>query len=116
MSSEPLVAGGEKKKKVKAVAKAKAWFSRIKSKRAAKKSQPKIQEDEYQWLVEAVLQFVQSPLWTVPLSEFIDAKCLVFTMEEENKFEYTVIHNDYKQLIEDLLLVHLIGKKSTPPL
>ena len=34
---------------------------------------------------------------------FIDAKCLVFDDDEENKLEFTVLHNEFKDLVEGLL-------------
>ena len=34
---------------------------------------------------------------------FIDEKCIVFDNEEENKLEYTIIHGEFKKLVEDLL-------------
>ncbi|PNW78492.1 hypothetical protein CHLRE_09g395250v5 [Chlamydomonas reinhardtii] len=38
-----------------------------------------------------------------PLMGFIDEKCLIFTPEEENKFEYTIYHNEFKELVDGLL-------------
>jgi hypothetical protein len=32
-------------------------------------------------------------VWKNPIVEFIDEHCLVFDNEEENKLEYTDIHN-----------------------
>lgn len=34
---------------------------------------------------------------------FIDENCLCFDSEDENKFEYTKIHNDYKKFFEKVL-------------
>ena len=37
------------------------------------------------WLYEAVIRYLQGPMYTTPLMGFIDAKCLVFDDDEENK-------------------------------
>lgn len=34
---------------------------------------------------------------------FIDEYCIVFDDEDENKLEFTKIHNDFKKIVEDLL-------------
>ena len=34
---------------------------------------------------------------------FIDENCLVFDSEDENKLEYTVIHNKFKDMVDALL-------------
>jgi len=34
---------------------------------------------------------------------FIDEFCTVFDDEDENKLEFTKIHNDFKKIVEDLL-------------
>lgn len=43
------------------------------------------------WVSEAIIDFLRGPLYVHPLMEFIDAKCLIFTPEEENKLDYTVV-------------------------
>ena len=55
------------------------------------------------WLYEAVIRYLQGPMYTTPLMGFIDAKCLVFDDDEENKLEFTVLHNEFKDLVEGLL-------------
>lgn len=39
--------------------------------------------------------------------KFIDDNCGCFEDAEENKLEYTLIHNAFKQLVDDLLAAHL---------
>lgn len=34
---------------------------------------------------------------------FLDENCLIFDTEDENKFEYTGIHNQFKKIVDDLL-------------
>ncbi|GFR48660.1 hypothetical protein Agub_g10615, partial [Astrephomene gubernaculifera] len=55
------------------------------------------------WLAEAVVEFLKGPLYINPLMSFIDERCMIFTPEEENKLEYTTIHNDFKELVDRLL-------------
>lgn len=39
------------------------------------------------------MQFLSGPLWKTSILDFVDYHCVVFDSEEENKFEYTTIHN-----------------------
>ena len=45
------------------------------------------------WMYEFLVQFLSSPIWRVSILDFVDVKCVTFDNEEENKFEYTTIHN-----------------------
>lgn len=69
-----------------------------------------------EWIVEAVIQFVKSPLWTVPINNFIDDQCIVFAEEEggEMKFEFTAIFQTFQQLV-DSLLTTFITELGVPP-
>ncbi|EAS02105.3 ARF-like 2-binding protein BART protein (macronuclear) [Tetrahymena thermophila SB210] len=58
---------------------------------------------EDSWIYEYLLQYLTSPLWKVPIYEFLDENCIVFDDEEENKFSYTEIHNKFKKLIEGMI-------------
>jgi hypothetical protein len=40
--------------------------------------------------------FLDSPLWAAPVGNFIDQNCVIFDSEEENKLEYTPVHNGYR--------------------
>ena len=66
------------------------------------------------WLYEAVIRYLQGPMYTTPLMGFIDAKCLVFDDDEENKLEFTVLHNEFKDLVEGLLTDFLAELGVTP--
>jgi len=57
---------------------------------------------------ELVIGIFKSPTWIIPISQFVDQNCLVFEDQEENKLEYTLVHNSFKQLVEDLLAAHLV--------
>ncbi len=52
-------------------------------------------------------EHTRSPIFTVPLIDFIDANCLVFDADEENKLCYTEIHNGFRELVDMLLSSNL---------
>lgn len=37
------------------------------------------------------------------MQSFIDEYCVAFDEEDENKFEFTAIHNNFKKLVDELL-------------
>lgn len=45
------------------------------------------------WFFDMIIGFLRSPRWKTPIMSFIDEHCLVFDDEEENKLEFTKIHN-----------------------
>jgi hypothetical protein len=55
------------------------------------------------WLYDSIVGFLQSPEWSVPVMEFIDKHCIVFDTEDENKFEFTTVHNDFCEMVNNLL-------------
>eukprot|EP00331_Platyophrya_macrostoma_P033400 CAMPEP_0176458672 /NCGR_PEP_ID=MMETSP0127-20121128/32753_1 /TAXON_ID=938130 /ORGANISM="Platyophrya macrostoma, Strain WH" /LENGTH=428 /DNA_ID=CAMNT_0017849327 /DNA_START=23 /DNA_END=1309 /DNA_ORIENTATION=+ len=56
------------------------------------------------WVFECVLQFLKSPLWTVPVQGFIEQNCHEFAADEdENKLVYTELHVKFRELIDELL-------------
>lgn len=55
------------------------------------------------WITEALIQFTRSPVWRTPVNDFVDENCGVFNNDEEMKLEYTVIHNQYIALVDNLL-------------
>ncbi|XP_006004970.1 cilia- and flagella-associated protein 36 [Latimeria chalumnae] len=59
--------------------------------------------EEAEWVVESIVGFLTGPVWTGPVTEFIEQKCTVFDDDEENKLSYTEIHQQYKELVEKLL-------------
>ncbi|XP_067901004.1 cilia- and flagella-associated protein 36 isoform X3 [Heterodontus francisci] len=60
-----------------------------------------------EWVVEGIAGFLSSSCWTIPVTDFIEQNCAVFDDEEENKLSYTEIHQDYKDLVEQLLESYL---------
>jgi hypothetical protein len=65
---------------------------------------------EKEWLVDYIIQFLRRPSWTEPIEEFISNKCVHFDLSdpEENKLEYTGLHNEFKQIVESLLVAHFL--------
>jgi hypothetical protein len=64
--------------------------------------------EESERISNLVVSIFRSPTWILPVAKFVDENCCIFENQEENKLEYTTVHNSFKQLVEDLLLVHLI--------
>lgn len=50
-----------------------------------------------------IIGFLRSPRWKVPVMTFLDEKCVSFDNEDENKLEFTGIHNEFKKIVENLL-------------
>jgi hypothetical protein len=64
-------------------------------------------DDDNGWIIDFVKQFLESPPWTTPISNFIDQNCHVFDDADENKLSYTEVHLRYLTLVEDLLTFNL---------
>ena len=45
------------------------------------------------WFFDMIINFLRSPRWKTPIMTFLDEHCIVFDTEDENKLEYTTIHN-----------------------
>jgi len=60
-----------------------------------------------EWLYEAIIRFLQGPMYSTPLMGFIDEACVIFDTEEENKLEYTKVHEDFKKLVDTLISDYL---------
>lgn len=43
-------------------------------------------------MYDLILQYLASPIWRNPISDFLDENCTVFDDEEENKISYQEIH------------------------
>eukprot|EP00747_Dinoflagellata_sp_TGD_P199042 gnl/TRDRNA2_/TRDRNA2_72198_c0_seq1.p1 gnl/TRDRNA2_/TRDRNA2_72198_c0~~gnl/TRDRNA2_/TRDRNA2_72198_c0_seq1.p1 ORF type:complete len:506 (+),score=141.79 gnl/TRDRNA2_/TRDRNA2_72198_c0_seq1:60-1577(+) len=69
---------------------------------------------DLEWLSDYVVQILKSPTWVSPIAQFVDERCIIFDDEEENKLEYTLCHNEFKMLIDDLLAAHLLELSITP--
>ena len=60
-----------------------------------------------EWILEIMTEFLQSPMWKNPIITFVEEKCAVFESTEENRLEYTKIHNEFKRLIESRLEAYI---------
>jgi hypothetical protein len=60
-------------------------------------------EGENDWFFDIIINFLRSPRWKAPIMSFLDEHCIIFDNEEENKLEYTPIHNEFKKIVEDLI-------------
>ena len=65
-------------------------------------------------MYDFMVQYLSSPIWRVSILDFVDNKCIVFDNQEENKFQYTTIHNvcltqligfvqEFKELVGNLV-------------
>lgn len=58
---------------------------------------------------------MHSPSWNEPLTAFITSHCTMFdNFEEENKHEYITVHNEFKNLVDNLLAAHLLEVEISP--
>lgn len=64
-------------------------------------------DEEQERVSELVIGIFRSVTWILPVAQFVDENCTIFENQEENKLEYTLVHNSFKQLVEDLLTIHL---------
>lgn len=58
---------------------------------------------ENDWIFDSIITYFKSPVYKNTIMSFIDEHCIVFDSEEENKLEYTDIHNKFKKLFEGLI-------------
>jgi hypothetical protein len=61
-------------------------------------------QNESDWVFDYVMHLFQSPTWEVPIISFIEENCACFDMGEENKFIYTDLHQQFRELGESLYL------------
>jgi len=60
-------------------------------------------DDTSDWFFDVIIGFLRSPRWKTPVMSFLDERCICFDGEEENKLEFTSIHNEFKKMVEGLL-------------
>ena len=50
--------------------------------------------NDLEWLLDCMVEYLKSPLWTTEICDFIDNNCVIFsgTVEDENMLEFTEIH------------------------
>lgn len=59
--------------------------------------------EEYDWIFDYTLQFLESDKFDSAVMDFVDEKCFLFDDEDENKLVYTEIHKDFCDRIEELI-------------
>ena len=61
--------------------------------------------NEHDWLLDSMVEYLKSPMWTNDICDFIDENCVFFAGElgDENSLELTDIHNNFKKLIDEKL-------------
>lgn len=57
------------------------------------------------WLLDCMVEYLKGPMWTTDICNFIDENCIFFAggVDEENSLEYTKIHTDFKNLVDEKL-------------
>ena len=71
--------------------------------------------EEFDWVFDFALQFLESDKFDACVMDFVDEKCDVFDSDDENKFIYTDIHQEFRDHIEALITSNLgeLGITST---
>uniref|UniRef100_K3XC66 Cilia- and flagella-associated protein 36 n=1 Tax=Globisporangium ultimum (strain ATCC 200006 / CBS 805.95 / DAOM BR144) TaxID=431595 RepID=K3XC66_GLOUD len=59
--------------------------------------------DESDWVFDYVMNIFRSPAWEVPIMCFIDENCASFDTGDENKFVYTDLHQQFRDVVEGVL-------------
>ncbi|XP_065062744.1 cilia- and flagella-associated protein 36-like [Rhopilema esculentum] len=62
---------------------------------------------DWEFVFDGVVGFLTSPIWQIPVMNFIEKNCIVFDPSEENCLPWSDIQKDYKKLVEDLLSSYL---------
>ena len=63
--------------------------------------------EEYDWIFDYVLQFLESDKFDAAIMDFVDEKCFIFEDSDENKLIYTDIHKEFCDHVEALLSSNL---------
>ena len=50
------------------------------------------------WVFDFVMHLFHSPAWEVPIMSFIDENCASFDTGDENKFIYSDLHQQFREL------------------
>ncbi|PIC25366.1 hypothetical protein B9Z55_018325 [Caenorhabditis nigoni] len=60
-------------------------------------------ERKYKKLVKKFLEFITSPVWSIPIASFIEGQSVVFDRAQMETEVYIEIHKEYSQLIDTLI-------------
>jgi hypothetical protein len=66
-----------------------------------------VDHDDCDWIFDFVMETFKSPIWEAPVMSFIDENCIVFDREDENKLAYSKLHDEFRDLVEELLVSKL---------
>jgi len=66
---------------------------------------------EFDWALEYINEFIDSPVWRDPVQSYIDENCIVFDGEEEMTHVQNMIYRRFNKIIEELIerYIHSIG-------
>ena len=64
------------------------------------------------WFFDMIINFLRSPRWKTPVMTFLDDNCIIFDTEDENKLEYTEVHNVLSSIRYNLLEFQEISRRS----
>ncbi|OQS02347.1 hypothetical protein THRCLA_21443 [Thraustotheca clavata] len=67
-----------------------------------------------EWVFDFVMNLFQSPAWEVPIMCFIDENCASFDTDEENKFIYSDLHQQFRDVVDGVLTANLAEIGITP--
>lgn len=70
--------------------------------------------DQFDWVFDFALQFLESDKFDAAVMDFVDEKCDVFDSDDENKFIYSDIHREFREVVESLITSNLGELGITP--
>lgn len=70
--------------------------------------------EEHDWIFDFVLQFLGSDRFDASVMDFVDENCHIFENDEENKFIYTDIYNEFLDHMEGVINSNLAELDVTP--
>ena len=59
-------------------------------------------EAALEWLYDYIVQFLKSPGWRTPIMLFIEQHCYLFIDDDENRLEYTIIHEKFMNMVDGI--------------
>lgn len=71
------------------------------------KNEEEEEESPHDWIFDLVLTFFRSPEWDERVMGFVDMHCGIFLNDEENKFEYTTLHEEFRDHVERIITSEL---------
>ena len=71
-------------------------------------------DGQFDWVFDFALQFLESDKFDAAVMDFVDEKCDVFDSDDENKFVYSDIHQEFRDYIEHLITSNLGELGITP--